>query len=251
MGSGEQVNFAQPSSSSIALNRVHDAQVGIDGQLNANGQVWIINPNGVLLAATGAGERGRAGGNHRRHQQQQLHGRELQVQPARQFQRHDQQRRYHHDGGCRAGGVCGAECQQSGLIRAKLGKVQLGSGDSFTLDLYGDGLINLQASPAVTQQIVTNSGTIQANGGQVPLTAAAAQNTVNSLINMSGVIEAQSIGTQNGQIVLYAEGSNAVQNNVAANKDAERRQHGAGVGHARRLRLWHRPDGRQDQRAGR
>ena len=35
---------------------------------------------------------------------------------------------------------------------------------------------------------------------------------------MSGVIEAESIGSQNGQIVLYAEGSNAVPNNVAANK---------------------------------
>ena len=62
----------------------------------------------------------------------------------------------------------------AGLIQAKLGKVQLGSGDSFTLDLYGDGLINLQASPAITQQIVSNSGVIQANGGTVTLTAAAA-----------------------------------------------------------------------------
>ncbi len=50
------------------------------------------------------------------------------------------------------------------------------------------------------------------------LTAAAAQNTVNSLINMSGVIDAESIGEQNGQIILYAAGSNAVPNNVAANK---------------------------------
>ena len=35
---------------------------------------------------------------------------------------------------------------------------------------------------------------------------------------MSGVIDAESIGEQNGQIILYAAGSNAVPNNVAANK---------------------------------
>ncbi len=77
-----------------------------------------------------------------------------------------------------------------GIITAQLGKVQLASGDTFTLDLYGDGLINLQASPAITQQLVTNSGTIDAEGGQVLLTAAAAETVVNSLINMSGVIDA-------------------------------------------------------------
>ena len=51
------------------------------------------------------------------------------------------------------------------------------------------------------------------------LTAAAGVQVVNSLINMSGVITADSAGVgQNGEIILYAEGSNAVANNVTANK---------------------------------
>src|SRR5271163_1652363 len=47
---GEITQFEQPSSSSIALNRVGGGNPSqILGTLNANGQVWIINPNGVMF----------------------------------------------------------------------------------------------------------------------------------------------------------------------------------------------------------
>src|SRR3569623_3705578 len=77
-----------------------------------------------------------------------------------------------------------------GFISAKLGKVQLASGDAFTLDLYGDGLVSLEAGPDIGQQLVSNSGIITAEGGKVVLTAAAAQAVVDSVINMDGIIQA-------------------------------------------------------------
>ena len=48
----ETVQFRQPSASAIALNRV----IGNDpsriyGQLNANGRVYLINPNGILFGS--------------------------------------------------------------------------------------------------------------------------------------------------------------------------------------------------------
>ena len=47
---GETVNFIQPGASSIAVNRVlGNSASEIFGNLNANGQVWLINPNGVLF----------------------------------------------------------------------------------------------------------------------------------------------------------------------------------------------------------
>jgi filamentous hemagglutinin family protein len=52
IGVNATVNFAQPSASSVALNRVTSGDPSqIMGQLNANGQVYLINPSGILFGA--------------------------------------------------------------------------------------------------------------------------------------------------------------------------------------------------------
>ncbi|BAV73791.1 adhesive protein CupB5 [Pseudomonas chlororaphis subsp. aurantiaca] len=46
----ESVSFHQPGSQSVALNRVVGTQGSdIQGRINANGQVFLINPNGVVF----------------------------------------------------------------------------------------------------------------------------------------------------------------------------------------------------------
>lgn len=50
IGRGHSVEFRQPGASSIALNRIHDASPSeIFGALEANGQVYLINQNGILF----------------------------------------------------------------------------------------------------------------------------------------------------------------------------------------------------------
>jgi filamentous hemagglutinin family protein len=50
IAAGNSVNFKQPSSSSIALNKIYqESPSQIFGQLNANGQVYLINLNGFLF----------------------------------------------------------------------------------------------------------------------------------------------------------------------------------------------------------
>ncbi len=52
IGSGESVTFNQPSSQAIALNRILGQDPStILGSLSANGQVFLLNPNGVLFGA--------------------------------------------------------------------------------------------------------------------------------------------------------------------------------------------------------
>ena len=106
--------------------------------------------------------------------------------------------------------------RNSGTITATLGTVALVSGNGFTLDLYGDKLITLAVIDQIAanvidvatgrplKSLVSNEGKIRANGGRVELTAAAARTVVDSVINTSGVIKANSIGHRNGMIVLAA-----------------------------------------------
>ena len=47
----ETVNFVQPSASAVALNNILGSNASqIYGHLNANGQVYLVNPNGILFA---------------------------------------------------------------------------------------------------------------------------------------------------------------------------------------------------------
>jgi filamentous hemagglutinin family protein len=52
IGSQAKVNFVQPSASASVLNRVLSTEpTQISGQLAANGQVYIVNPNGIVFGA--------------------------------------------------------------------------------------------------------------------------------------------------------------------------------------------------------
>ena len=105
--------------------------------------------------------------------------------------------------------------RNDGLIQAKLGKVVLGSGDTFTIDLFGDQLVSLALSDAHIGQLVdgagkpvtaliNQAGDIDVQGGKaVLLTAGAAKAVVDDVINMSGTIRADTATVdRDGHIVL-------------------------------------------------
>jgi filamentous hemagglutinin len=53
IGAGNTVQFQQPASSSVALNRIfQQSPSSIFGQLTANGQIYLVNPNGFLFGPT-------------------------------------------------------------------------------------------------------------------------------------------------------------------------------------------------------
>jgi len=53
IGSGYSVQFQQPAASSVALNRIfQQSPSSIFGQLTANGQIYLVNPNGFIFGPT-------------------------------------------------------------------------------------------------------------------------------------------------------------------------------------------------------
>ena len=107
-------------------------------------------------------------------------------------------------------------CATTEIISARLGTVALASGNGFSLDLYGDSLIKLQPGDAISAQVrdvmtgqplsslVQNTGKLRANGGSVQLTAVAARQVLDSVINSSGVVQANSVGAHAGKVVFGA-----------------------------------------------
>ena len=216
----ESVRFNQPSSSSVALNRVTGGlgPSEIMGSLTANGRVFIINRDGILFGpGSVVNTAGFLATTNDIKNADFMAGRYNFNIPGRPDASIVNQGTITATSGGFAALVAPG-VRNSGTITATLGTVALASGNSFTLDMYGDKLITLAVGDSIANKVIdvatgrplkslvsnTKSGTLSANGGRVELTAAAARAVVDSVINTKGVIRANSIGRHNGMIVLNA-----------------------------------------------
>ncbi len=205
IGTGQAVQFIQPGTSSVTLNRVLGADPSsILGSLSANGNVFLLNPNGVLF---GGGASVNVGG---------LVASTLGMSDtnfmAGQYALNNtggtgtvlnQGTITAADGGYVA--LLGRNVSNQGVISARMGTVVLASGNAMTLDLGGDGLLNVSVTQGAVNALVDNGGLIRAPGGHVLLTAQGAGNLLQTVVNNTGVIEAQTLANRNGQILLLAD----------------------------------------------
>ena len=204
IGSGETTRFNQPSSSSIALNRVTgNDPSSIFGNLSANGKIMLINPNGIFFGTgSNVDVAGLIATTAQIKDSDFLNGNHAFVQDANKTAGIVNEGTIKvADTGLAA--LVAPSVENRGIIQANLGKVVLGSGKAFTVvDTYGDNLIQFATDSELANAKVANSGTIMANGGKVLMTAKAAAGVVDNVINMDGVIEANSVTQRNGEIIL-------------------------------------------------
>ncbi|MFI4956716.1 MAG: filamentous hemagglutinin N-terminal domain-containing protein [Gammaproteobacteria bacterium] len=213
----ESTRFNQPSSNSVILNRVTGNNMSeIMGSLSSNGQVFLVNPSGIVFGKTA-----------------QVDVAGLVVSTASISNSDFMKGNYHFTNApissqiinqgtitIRNAGLAALvapNVQNRGVIQARLGRVALAAGTAFTIDLYGDNLISFDASSMASKNEVDNLGRIEAAGGSVTLTAAAADALVENVVNMSGYISATSVGKQAGKIILQGYGNTNV--NVSGTLD--------------------------------
>jgi len=215
IGQPEAVHFMQPSAAAVSLNRV----VGVDpsaihGLLSANGRVFLINPNGVLVGPTGRIETGGfVASTLDMANQDFLNGNYTFVQdPAQPLGAILNQGLIQASQGGNVSLIAPA-VENQGTILANLGTVSLGAGEQVTLAFAGNDMIRFAVDEPVTGQVIgpdgtplehslLNSGKISANGGEVILSARSAFDAVKSVVNNTGVIEAKTIADNNGIIRL-------------------------------------------------
>lgn len=198
----ETVRFLQPSSSSVILNRVLGSDPSsILGNLTANGIVFLVNPNGVLF---GRGASVNVGG---------LVAATLNISDsdfmAGSYRFNNagsgsivNQGLIRSDGAYVA--LLGASVSNEGVILARLGTVALVAGKAITLDLAGDGLLNVTVNQSTLNALAENGGLIQADGGHVLLSTQAVGSVLAGAVNNTGVIQAQTIENHSGTIRLLA-----------------------------------------------
>ncbi len=209
IGASQSVQFVQPATTSVALNRIVGNQASsIYGSLSANGQVFLVNPSGVMFApgaqvnVGGLVASSLAIGN-----EDFMAGRyTFSGQGSGAVSNHG------NINAARGGYVLLAASQvnNTGAISADAGAIGLAAGSRVTLDAAGVGLVRFSVDAAAANAAIANSGSIVANGGQVAVLASAVGDALATVINQTGVIRADSAVERNGMIVLSGGASGVV-----------------------------------------
>ncbi|WP_431822076.1 GLUG motif-containing protein [Burkholderia sp. F1] len=201
VGGGERVSFQQPTQQSIALNRVIGTNGSqIHGQIDANGKVFVVNPNGVVF---GAGAQVNVGGlvaSTKDVSDKDFLAGNYRFAGASGQSVENAGTITAAEGGSVA--LLGARVSNTGVIRAEMGRIALGAGNAFNVNFDGSGLLNLQVEGGAVDAQAHNGGLLKADGGEVLMTARAVNGLLSAVVNNSGTIEAQGLNTRDGKITL-------------------------------------------------
>ena len=203
IGTNAAVSFVQPSSSSVALNRVSDdgGVSQIFGQLSANGRVFLLNPSGILFGPTAqVNVGGLVASSLNLSDSDFATGHYKFSKQGRAGSVINQGRLTAGPGGYVA--LLAPEVRNEGTIVANSGTVALAGGNAITLDFSGDKLINLVVDQGALNALAENKQLIQAADGTVIMAARAADALSSAVVNNDGLIQAVSASNQNGVIRL-------------------------------------------------
>lgn len=206
IGAGKTVRFYQPSTSSIALNRVLGPDPsGIFGTLSANGQVFLTNPNGILFGPTAQVNVGGLIASSNTLSLDDFRQNKFRFgEGGKNAVVSNRGTLTAADGGYIA--LLGAEVRNEGGVAARGGAILLAAGGMITVKLDNGALTGHTIERGLDRAIVDNRGVLRADGGAVTLAAKALSGLLaRAAVNNDGVIEARTIDNRAGVIRLSSD----------------------------------------------
>lgn len=226
IGSNATVQFNQPDASSVMLNRVVGTETSvIDGALRANGQVWLVNPNGVLFNTGARVDVGGLVASTRDISNADFMSGRSKFHGSSTGEINNKGTLTATDGGYIA--LIGKAVRNDGVISARLGSVAAVAGNKVTLNFGGDSLVGVAIDEGALNALIENGGAVRADGGQIMLTAKTASSLVDAVVNNTGEVRAQTIANKDGRILLLSDMDHGTLS-VAGTLDASAPQGGKG-----------------------
>lgn len=203
IGQNASVHYQQPTGG-VALNRVTGtAPSEIYGRLTATGDVYLINPNGVMFGRTAQVDVGALVAST-----SNISDADFFAGKAK-FNRNGATGKIENEGQLTAalGGyiaLLAPEVRNSGVILAQMGTVALAAGEAVELQFDSGKLANLRVDPATIATLIDNKNAVVAPGGLIILSAQAASQLQGGAIKNSGTLDASGMTVKGGRIVLEA-----------------------------------------------
>ncbi len=207
IGQNATVNFNQNNASSVAINHVLDSNASqIMGRLNANGQVFLLNPNGVVFSKTAQVNVGGLVASTLALTDHDIQNGQFTLKG--DANSHASIENYGTIQTLKGGTVAliAPNVKNTGSITTPNGTTHLTSASQVTLALQDGSLTQYQVDQGVLKGLVDNGGAILADNGAVYLTAKAKDSLSKAVVNHSGIIEANRL-SQNakGEIILLGD----------------------------------------------
>lgn len=230
----ETVRYAQPDRNAISLNRVTGGQQSvIAGNLNANGNVVLVNPNGVVFTKNSSVDVGGLVASTARLNDEAMKNFGNGKDSLGLSLDKDSTAAVINEGQIKAQGglvaLHAANVENKGTITNEGGTIALAAAKNLTLSAADDDKLNFTVDGELAKSQALNSGSLKADGGYVVMTAKSAGDVLSTVVNNSGTIEAKTLRkNEKGQILL--DGGDNGQVEVSGTLDASGMEDGQSAG---------------------
>ena len=230
----ETIRYAQPDKNAVALNRVTGGQQSlIEGNLNANGHVFLVNPNGVVFGKNASVDVGGLVASTARLADDTMNHFGSSQDSLNLAVDNENNAAVINEGIIRAQGglvaLHASNVENSGTITDDGGTVALTAAKNLNLSSDADGKLIFTVDGTMARAQSLNSSTLKADGGYVVMTAKSAGDVLSTVVNNSGTIEAKTLRkNEKGQILL--DGGDNGQVEVSGTLDASGTEEGQNAG---------------------